>query len=213
MQHIVILTLIILTTILLCYITVKRAWIWHIFHGNKNIYLTFDDGPQEELTYTLLQLLEQEQVKATFFCVGDAARRYPQQMAAIRQHGHAIGNHTMHHLKGWTTPYHAYMQNVAEAQPYLQATCFRPPYGKITLRQWLSLRKQYRIVLWTHISHDWDTSYTPQRCLHKVLTAATRGGIVVFHDNPKARENMLPAVTAFIHIAKQHGMQFKTLEQ
>lgn len=212
MQHIVILIITIFIIISLCFIAVKKAWIWHIFHDNKVIYLTFDDGPQEELTYTLLHLLEQENVKATFFCVGDAARHYPQQMAAIRQHGHAIGNHTMHHLKGWSTPYHAYMQDVHEAQQYVQASCFRPPYGKITLRQWLSLRKLYRIVLWTHISYDWDSSYTPQKCLHKVLPAATHGGIVVFHDNPKAEANMLPAVKEFILIAKQHGMTFKTLE-
>ena len=71
--------------VLLIFALLKKSWIWHIFHHEKVVYLTFDDGPQEELTQEILQILRQENIKATFFCVGDAAGRYPHLMEQIRR--------------------------------------------------------------------------------------------------------------------------------
>ncbi|MBO4581079.1 MAG: polysaccharide deacetylase family protein [Bacteroidales bacterium] len=198
--------------IFLFIVIIKKSWIWHIFHREKVIYLTFDDGPQEELTQKILQILQQEDIKATFFCVGDAARRYPHIMEQIREQGHSIGNHTMHHLNGWRTPHKEYIQDIQEAQNYLHARYFRPPYGKITLRQWRALRKDYHIIFWTDISYDWSPKMNPKRCFKKVRSAARHGGIVVFHDNPKAAGNMLEALPLFIHSAKENGMTFKTFD-
>lgn len=198
--------------VLLIFALLKKSWIWHIFHHEKVVYLTFDDGPQEELTQEILQILRQENIKATFFCVGDAAGRYPHLMEQIRQQGHSIGNHTMHHLNGWRTPLKEYLQDVQDAQTYLNARYFRPPYGKLTLCQWLKLRKHFHIILWTDISYDWSPKMTPERCFKRVKSAAKHGGIVVFHDNPKAADNMLQVLPQFIRMAKENGMTFKTFD-
>ena len=99
-----------------------------------------------------------------------------------------------------------------EPGPRRKRRFFRPPYGKISLRQYLQLKKKYQIIFWTAISYDWDPQLSPQQCLHKVKAAARRGGIVVFHDNPKAEKNMLEALPRFIRMAKDKGMTFKTFE-
>ncbi len=212
MKIFVLVIVIIFAVIFLLIFAFQKGVIWQIFHPQKVLYLTFDDGPQENLTRKILDILRQEDVKATFFCVGDCARRHPELLQAIRNEGHAIGNHTMHHLKGWKTPYKTYIADVEEAEQWLNSRFFRPPYGKISLRQYLQLKKNYQIIFWTAISYDWDRQLSPQQCLHKVEAAARRGGIVVFHDNPKAEKNMLEALPRFIRMAKEKGMTFKTFE-
>ena len=141
MKIFVLVIVIIFAVIFLLIFAFQKGVIWQIFHPQKVLYLTFDDGPQENLTRKILDILRQEDVKATFFCVGDCARRHPELLQAIRDEGHAIGNHTMHHLKGWKTPYKTYIADVEEAGQWLNSRFFRPPYGKISLRQYLQLKK------------------------------------------------------------------------
>lgn len=190
-----------------------RASFLHIFHRKKQIFLTFDDGPQPELTEQILKILAQESVKATFFCVGDCAQRCPELVTRIKQEGHSVGNHTMHHLNGWHTSLKDYIADVGQADKILKTNLFRPPYGKIGLRQWWYLRKKYRIVFWTAISYDWNQRFSPEKCLSKVKSVAKYGGIVVFHDNPKAAQNMLQTLPVFIRLAKKHNAQFKVFDE
>ncbi len=66
--------------------------------GNRNrIALTIDDGPDPEVTPRVLDLLDRYQAQATFFCIGDAARRYPQWVEAIVARGHRVENHSQRH--------------------------------------------------------------------------------------------------------------------
>jgi len=68
------------------------------------IYLTFDDGPIPEVTPIVLDILKERNIKATFFCVGDNVKKYPEVFAQVLNAGHVVGNHTFHHLNGWMTP-------------------------------------------------------------------------------------------------------------
>jgi peptidoglycan/xylan/chitin deacetylase (PgdA/CDA1 family) len=61
------------------------------------IALTVDDGPDPDVTPRVLDLLDRYQAQATFFCIGDAARRYPQWIEAIVARGHAVENHSQRH--------------------------------------------------------------------------------------------------------------------
>ena len=67
----------------------------------KSIYLTFDDGPIPEVTPWVLDQLDELGIKATFFCVADNVRRYPELFEEIRRRGHTVGNHTYHHYPGY----------------------------------------------------------------------------------------------------------------
>ena len=75
-------------------------YIWAIPNAENKVYLTFDDGPTPEITNWTLNELQKFEAKATFFCIGDNLRKYPEIYKEIIQKGHAIGNHTFNHLNG-----------------------------------------------------------------------------------------------------------------
>ena len=67
----------------------------------KLIYLTFDDGPEPDITEFVLNELQKYGAKATFFCCGDNAEKYPELLGRIRNEGHSIGNHTYSHINSF----------------------------------------------------------------------------------------------------------------
>ena len=75
--------------------------IWNKSRAEKKIYLTFDDGPNEMATPFVLNILEEYNAKATFFCIGKNVVQYPSLYEQIIDQGHSIGNHTQNHLNGF----------------------------------------------------------------------------------------------------------------
>ena len=128
--------------------------IWNIKDGTRSIYLTFDDGPCPEVTPKVLDILDKYNIKATFFCVGDNVRRHPQIFDLLIKNGHRVGNHTMHHIKGFNTSCNEYLRDVEEAGTVIDSNLFRPPYGRITLRQLKELKKRYKVIMWDVITRD-----------------------------------------------------------
>src|SRR4029078_6217184 len=74
---------------------------WRIDSKEKNIYLTFDDGPHPEITPWVLDSLKKFNAHDTFFCVGQNVKKYPEIFQRIIESKHSVGNHTMNHLNGW----------------------------------------------------------------------------------------------------------------
>ena len=184
--------------------------------SHKQIFLTFDDGPVPELTGHVLDILNTHDVKATFFCVGDNIRKYPQIFKRLLQEGHQTGNHTFNHLNGWKTPAETYLQNAwlcqQEARKHgKEMALFRPPYGKIARKQIKALCKSYKIVMWDVLSGDYSSAVSAQQCLAKTLYYTRPGSIVVFHDNYKAGEKVLQVLPLYIGKAKERGYTFSTL--
>ncbi|MCX7863303.1 MAG: polysaccharide deacetylase family protein [Bacteroidales bacterium] len=153
---------------------------------NNIIYLTFDDGPTPEVTPWVLSLLNKYQSKATFFCLGKNAELYPDIIYQIKKNGHSIGIHGYEHLNGWKTCKKRYLENIHKASQVLPSEIFRPPYGKITPWQWLSLKKQYRIIWWTYLSKDYSSKKNKWYLFKKLLNHSHHQSIIVFHDTPKA---------------------------
>src|SRR5688500_12417880 len=87
---------------------------WRMPKTETKIYLTFDDGPVPGVTTEALSVIKEAGVKATFFCVGENVKRYPQVFQQILNDGHAVGNHTMHHVDGWKHSWFDYMRDVKE---------------------------------------------------------------------------------------------------
>lgn len=81
----------------------------------KAVYLTFDDGPIPEVTPWVLDLLDQYEIKATFFMVGDNVRKYPDIFRMVIEHGHRIGNHTFNHIRGFEYSANDYLENTDRA--------------------------------------------------------------------------------------------------
>lgn len=179
------------------------------------VYLTFDDGPIPEVTLRLLALLREQDVRATFFVVGDNAARHPELLEAIYRDGHRVGNHTFHHLKGLKTPTAAYLQDVSRCQALLRPglpLLFRPPYGRMRLSQKLALRRQgYECVLWDVLTHDYNASYSTDKMLQLTLRYVRPGSIIVFHDSLRSNERMLCTLPPLIAELRQRGYQFGLL--
>ncbi len=198
-------------------------YVWDIDTTEKEIYLTFDDGPTPEITEWTLDVLAKYNAKATFFCIGANVEKHPDIFKKIIQSGHVIGNHTQDHLKGWKTSKTAYLNNIAQAQKVLNAqiqnsefrilNLFRPPYGKITPKQGKALMALgYNIVMWDVLSFDWDKTVTPEECFNNVISKVKNGSIIVFHDSVKASKNMQYALPKVLEYYTGKGYVFKGLD-
>lgn len=191
--------------------TIFPNYIWDIPNNEKKIYLTFDDGPIPEITEWTLAQLKKHNAKATFFCIGDNIQKHPEIFKKVIENGHAIGNHTFNHLKGWETSLEDYIENTKKCSETMvncqlnteHCQLFRPPYGKIKPSQAKTLRKLgYKIIMWDIISMDFDQTISPEECLNNVLKNIESGSIIVFHDSVKAWENLeyvLPKTLAFLN--------------
>lgn len=186
-------------------------FIWDMPAENKNLYLTFDDGPVVGITDKILKILDDFKVKATFFCVGENVAREPDLYRELINKGHTTGNHTYNHLNGWKTDSETYLGNVAKCASVVNSDIFRPPYGRITYKQAGVLKKHYKIIMWTLLTYDFDKRISPAKCLEKALKHTRNGAIVVFHDNIKAFSNMSYALPQYIENSLNKGYTFKTL--
>ena len=188
--------------------------LWQVPTVEKEIYLTFDDGPIPELTPWVLDTLKSFEVKATFFCVGENLQLHRTIAERIVAEGHCMGNHTHNHLNGWKTPLADYMENVSKADKELQqltkTDLFRPPYGRISRNQIKALGHK-RIIMWDVLSGDYSIKLSPQTVLEKSIEYTSPGSIVLFHDNEKATERLKYALPNYIEHFQEQGYSFKTL--
>lgn len=176
------------------------------------VYLTFDDGPTPGVTDQVLDILDDHDARATFFCLGKNVVHHPVLFDRIRRAGHAVGNHTYNHLNGWETPPSRYLSDVESCHRIFYSTLFRPPYGKVRPSQRKRILEHYRIVMWDVLSYDFDTALTPEGCLRTVLKHVRPGSIVVFHDSEKAAERMLYCLPRILDHFGRQGLAFRPLD-
>ncbi len=190
-------------------------FIWHVPEATQAVYLTFDDGPVPEVTPWVLDLLASRGIKATFFCIGDNIRKHPDIFQRILAEGHAVGNHTFHHLNGWKTDAATYIANIEACDASIGThlpngtPLFRPPYGKITRRQkkWV-LQQGKQIVMWDILTADFDATVPPEQCLFNATHKVEAGSILIFHDSVKAWKNLEYALPLALDRIKAKGLGF-----
>lgn len=184
---------------------------WNRSRIDKKIYLTFDDGPIPEITPWILDILKQNNIQATFFCVGENIIKYPEIFQRILNEGHRVGNHTFSHLKGWDTPDDVYIENIRQCQQYTKTNLFRPPYARAKKSQIKRLRKEYELIYWDVLSGDFDLSLSPESCYSNVLKYTKNGSILVFHDNLKAIPRVRYVLPRMIQHFSKLGYTFDIL--
>lgn len=184
---------------------------WRKDSYSKKIYLTFDDGPIPEVTPWVLDILDKYNVKATFFCVGDNVRKYPEIYQDVIDRGHKTGNHTYNHIRGFLNSTVDYIDNVKLASGYIKSNLFRPPHGDLRLPQVYILRKDFEIIQWDVISRDYNSNLSGDEVLNIVKRYTRNGSIIVFHDSLKAKKNMMYAMPRSIEYLKSKGFEFATL--
>ena len=197
---------------------------WRKVGQEKVIYLTFDDGPHPEITAWVIDELKKHQIKATFFCVGDNLKKHPETAKQLLTEGHQIGNHTMHHIKGWKHKNVDYLKDIEDCDTEIrkiheqlndekaQPRLFRPPYGQIKPSQIELLReKGYEIIQWSDLSCDYDKHLNCKKSLSALVKNAKPGSIVVFHDSEKAENQLKQILPSYLEAMLAEGFTFETL--
>lgn len=185
--------------------------LWKVTTNSKEIFLTFDDGPHPEITPEVLDILDKYDAKATFFCVGENVKKYPETYASIIDKGHQTANHSYNHFNGWKKKNKDYFHNIEQCSQLVDSRLFRPPYGRIKTSQIKALKQHYKIIMWSVITYDFDQSITPTQCLENATKHTKAGSIVVFHDSEKASANLFYALPKFLEHFKKRGFVFKII--
>lgn len=186
--------------------------VWRLSKTEKTVYLTFDDGPIPEVTPWVLSVLKEFDIRATFFCVGQNVEKHPSLFQEIIRSGHAIGNHTYLHLKGRKSSLENYLNDVSSAQNLIHSNLFRPPYGSLSIQQFSTLRKKYKIVFWDVLTEDYNPNLNSEDCLNNVKRFTRNGSVIVFHDSIKAAERLFQFLPAAIQYLKDQGYRFGIIE-
>ena len=187
--------------------------LWRMDKREKAVYLTFDDGPIPEATPFILDTLERYGAKATFFMVGENARKYPHLLAEVKARGHRIGNHTNNHIGGFLWWSWLYLANVVEANKVLHTNLFRPPHGWMKMMQYRVLRHcGFRVVMWDVVTRDYSRRLTAEDVLNNVRRYTRPGSIITFHDSLKSIDNLKHALPEALQWLIQEGYEFKVFD-
>lgn len=181
---------------------------WEETPDGNEVFLTFDDGPIPEVTPWVLEKLKEYDVKATFFCIGDNVLKHPKIYQRILDEGHAVGNHTHKHLKGWNTDDGTYLKDIENAGEFISSNLFRPPYGRIKKSQIKLIQSlNYHIIMWSILSGDYNKNRSPEACFNNVKRNLKPGSVVVFHDSIKADNNMRYALEKTLILMRENNFK------
>jgi peptidoglycan/xylan/chitin deacetylase (PgdA/CDA1 family) len=180
-------------------------------HGNKEVYLTFDDGPHPSITPFILEELKKVNAKATFFCIGKNAAANPEVLLQISKEGHSIGNHTFSHLNGWKSSFDTYKSDVQKCKDVFNSKLFRPPYGRMSLRQFFHIKRKYTVVLWDVLALDYCQELSAEDCINIVKNTARDGSIITFHDSEKAWSRLKIALPVILNHLINQGFSLKAI--
>jgi peptidoglycan-N-acetylmuramic acid deacetylase len=185
----------------------------------KNIYLTFDEGYEAGYTSQILNILKENDVKATFFITAHYVNTQPDLVQQMIDDGHIVGNHTVNHKS---------MPDLTEEQVNsevmdLHTTVFekfgyemkyiRPPKGEFSEKT-LQITNQlgYKNVMWSFAYEDWNEEKQPDEASakKKIIDNLHNGEIMLLHGNSKTNTNILDSI---IKEAKAMGYEFKSLDE
>ena len=176
------------------------------------VALTFDDGPDSDITPIILKTLADEQVKATFFVQGNQVQKSPAAVRQIAEAGHEVENHTFAH-PDLVKLHRADLirkqiddTQAALAANGIQAKFLRPPYGSIdeTVKKVVDMP----IILWNVDSQEWRPGASSQAIADSIVSQTRPGSIILLHDTRRISAEALPLVIAQL---KARGFRFMTV--
>ncbi|MGF7047541.1 polysaccharide deacetylase family sporulation protein PdaB [Paenibacillus sp. DS2015] len=195
--------------------------VWEVPSANKQIALTFDDGPDSIKTPKILDLLKQYEAKATFFVVGNRAEKLPDIVKRAQQEGHEIGNHSYSHpafsrssIKGMKSELDRTQEIIYKATGH-KATLYRPPGGSYN-ESVVNICKQNELLMilwsWDQDTKDW-ASPGVGRIVNKVIQNVHDGDIILMHDYVHKSSQTVEALAKILPELKRRGYSFVTVSE
>lgn len=188
----------------------------------KVLSLTFDDGPHPIYTKEILDVLKEYDVKATFFILGKHGQLYPELLCRQKYEGHEIGIHSYNHINMKKLNKEAVRDEINNTQSIInnttggKAMVFRPPYGTYNQIVYdVAIESHCKIVLWTYYqdSKDWSNPGV-DKIVETVLSQASNGDIILFHDHNEAKENQtVEALKKILPELISKGYKFVTVSE
>ncbi|MBZ2174501.1 polysaccharide deacetylase [Schnuerera sp. xch1] len=195
--------------------------------NNKVAYLTFDDGPSETITSQILDILDEYDVKATFFVIGNLAERHPDMLKRIDENGHAIGNHTYTHkyndiykkpsnfIKELKTTEKIFKNILGED---FETKIMRFPggsfgEGKAVYKEAVE-NMGYEYIDWNSLNGDAEGHNIPSNRLIERFKSTFKGQdelVVLMHDTD-AKKTTPKALPGIIEFLIDNGYEFSTFE-
>ena len=185
---------------------------WRVETNKKEVFISFDDSPTSEFTNWILNVLSSLKIKATFFCIGESAKKYPEIINKIQQEGHSIGNHSFSHKNGLFLSTNSYIEEIEKCSTVIPKTnLFRPPYGKIYPWQIREVKKKYNIIMWDVLSYDFKQDIRSKILQRNIIDNIESGSIIVFHDNKKSEQILKKNLEEILKKIKEKGYIFSKL--
>ena len=190
----------------------------------KNLALTFDDGPYPPYTERLLDVLKEKKVHATFFLVAERARKNPELVRRITEEGHTVGLHAFRHRDFLKLTEEEKQKDLETGKKILQSITgkepryWRPPHG---FRDYsvgaVAAKQKLTVVNWSVVPRDW-TGIGKQEIYNRVMDKAETGSIVLLHDGDSpfykaSRQATVEAAALLIDSLRGKGYYLVSLEE
>lgn len=207
--------------------------VWHGDRAGNKVALTFDDGPKPGQATEILRVLNEEEVKASFFLVGQSAQKYPDLVYQIHSQGHDVANHSFSHRALDRLSIADLHHELIETNKILERIIgekvrfFRPPGGRYNYRVLSNVKKQgMATIFWDinpgdytkfmphfHVEGEDYDHYLPQGkdvLIQNILSKIKGGSIILLHNGGKKTIEALPEI---IQRTKGMGFTFVTLSE
>lgn len=178
--------------------------VYNVSTEEKKVAISFDAAWGEEKTDEILKILEDHNVKTTFFLVGYWVDKYPDRVKQIYDAGHEIGNHSNTHphmselSSAQISQELSALSDKVEAITGTRPTLFRPPYGDYDDQVVLQARKDgYEVIQWNVDSLDWK-NLGVEPMIKQVTKEINPGDIILFHNNSQYITQALPTILDYI---------------
>mgnify|MGYP000877083218 CR=1 FL=1 len=188
----------------------------------KKVALTFDDGPDSVYTPQILDILRDNNVKGTFFLIGNRAKLFPEVVQRMVKEGHIVGNHSMTHPniiklnKTQTAKEIKECEDVLRSLTGYRTALFRSPYGSLNSEKVQEIAQlKVKIIAWNVDSLDWK-SLTAEQVKDNILENVREGSVILQHASGSKEENLTGSVAALkdiIKVLKKEGYQFVTVSE